>query len=838
MHNPFADPQAMITRHNARFTVLTPQLIRMEWSANRQFVDDASLVFINRRMPVPQFEARTAGKWLHLQTEKLLLRYKASRDRFTKENLEISFELNGKCVAWQPGKRDHSNLRGTTRTLDAVSGATQLEPGLLSRKGWALVNDSKRPQLDDSAWPWVKSRPNSEQQDWYFFGYGHDYKQALYDFTRVAGKIPMPPRFAFGTWWSRYWAYTDQELKQLVEEFEHHNVPLDVLVIDMDWHLTFNLRWWNKRVDQAGQRMGWTGYTWDKNLFPDPTAFLGWLARKGLKKTLNLHPASGVLPHEERYAEMARAMGLDPATKRHVPFDIANKTFAENYLNILHHPLEEQGVDFWWLDWQQGDKTQVAGLNPTWWLNYVHFTDMERRKKARPLIFHRWGGLGNHRYQIGFSGDTYSNWESLAFQPYFTSTAANVGYGYWSHDIGGHMPGEVTPELYTRWLQFGVFSPILRTHTTRNAKADRRIWNYPNADYNNMRAAYLLRYALLPYIYNAARQTYDTGVSMCRPMYYDWPECEEAYTARDQYFFGNDLLVAPITAPISPKNSLAQKQIWLPQGQWFEWFTGTMLTGATFIERSFALEEIPVYVKAGTIIPMQPEMMHTRAKPIDPLILMIFPGEQGETCVYEDEGDSLGYQTGECAWTRARHEQIDPTTKRVTILPVEGKFPGMLASRSYELRLPCAWPPEEVFSNGAALRFSREGQTPSWRYEGEQVMLLISLPNFACAEKVEVLIKTAAALVEHNHLLNGVRGKLARLQRVMPWLNGLWPQEWSPEALIVAAQTGNRISLSPANALQEMQTLAQKYSEAVASIAGIHANQRIVARALRHLRAE
>ncbi len=155
---------------------------------------------------------------------------------------------------------------------------------------------------------------------------------------------------------------------------------------------------------------------------------------------------------------MARAMGIDPATKQYVKFDIVNPRFAENYFKILHHPLEQQGIDFFWLDWQQEGTTGLAGLNPTFWLNYVHSTDMERRGK-RPLIYHRWGGLGNHRYQIGFSGDTISTWESLTFQPYFTATAANVGYGYWSHDIGGHMPGKVDPEMYTRWVQFGAFSP-------------------------------------------------------------------------------------------------------------------------------------------------------------------------------------------------------------------------------------------------------------------------------------------------------------------------------------------------------------------------------------------
>jgi alpha-glucosidase (family GH31 glycosyl hydrolase) len=163
------------------------------------------------------------------------------------------------------------------------------------------VDDSERPLFDKSDWPWVMAREGRHRQDLYFFGYGHAYKKALFDFTRVAGKIPMPPRFTFGFWWSRYWPYTDEEMRQLVEEFEIHHVPLDVLVIDMDWHVTFLRDWWKKEKDLAGERKGWTGFTWNKSLFPDPQAFLEWVKNKGLKTTLNLHPASGIQPHEECY---------------------------------------------------------------------------------------------------------------------------------------------------------------------------------------------------------------------------------------------------------------------------------------------------------------------------------------------------------------------------------------------------------------------------------------------------------------------------------------------------------------------------------------------------------
>lgn len=649
--NPVADPKAIVTNGNARFTVLTPRLIRMEWSENSQFEDHASFVFINRHLPVPRFQRDSENGWLVLRTDELVLRYKEGNGQFTSDNLRVEFVLNGAMITWTPGAEDKGNLQGTNASLDGVKGSTPLGSGLLSRDGWVMVDDRKRPLFDNSDWPWAMPRPTSQRQDLYLFVYGHDYKQALHDFTRVAGKIPLPPRFALGTWWSRWWAYTDAELAELVRGFREHDIPLDVLAIDMDWHPTFGVFPGRKStLDQAGRALGWTGYTWNKNYFPDPPKFLDWVHRQGLKSTLNLHPFSGVQPHEEQYPEMARAMGIDPETKKYVPFDIANKKFAENYFKILHHPLERQGIDFFWLD--GAGAISVAGVNPWWWMNYTHFTDMERRGK-RPIIYARWGGLGNHRYQIGFSGDTIAVWESLAFQPFFTATAANAGYGYWSHDIGGFNRPRVGatpvdrsgsrgwriwpavglpqdpdyPELYLRWIQFGVFSPILRTHATKDPNSERRIWAYPAEYAAAMRDAYVLRYALIPYIYTAARTAYDTGISIIHPLYYDYPEAAEAYEFKDEYLFGSDMLVAPVVAAVNEKNLLATKSIWLPPGTWIEWFTGTRLKGPATIERTFALNEIPVYVKAGAIVPMQPNMCYTGEKPVDPLILNVFPGD-------------------------------------------------------------------------------------------------------------------------------------------------------------------------------------------------------------------
>ena len=823
--NPAADPKAIVLEGEARFTVLMPQLIRMEWAADKQFEDHASLVVVNRRLPVPEFKTARENGWMVLRTSKLTLRYRQTPGEFTKENLHAEFELNGKPVSWTPGMEDKGNLQGTIRTLDGVKGSTPLGTGLISRDGWVVVDDSGSPVFDNSEWPWVITRPEGRRQDLYLFAYGHDYKRALYDYTQVAGKIPLPPRFAFGTWWSRYWAYTDTELIELVRGFQEHDIPLDVLVIDMDWHPTFGVKWWENKKDQAGQWLGWTGYTWNKIYFPDPLKFLDWVHLQGLKTTLNLHPASGVQPHEEQYPEMARAMGIDPATQRYVPFDITNKKFAENYFKILHHPLEEQGIDFFWLDWQQDQASKIPGVNNTWWLNYTHFTDMERRGK-RPLLFHRWGGLGNHRYQIGFSGDTVAVWDSLAFQPFFTATAANVGYGYWSHDIGGHMRTTLGakpaaglpqdpdyPELYARWIQWGVFSPILRTHTTKDPESERRIWAYPAQYAAAMREAYLLRYSLLPYIYTAARNAYDSGISICHPLYYEYPEAAEAYEFKDEYLFGSDMLVAPITAPVSAETGLATKTIWLPPGTWIEWFSGTELKGPAKIQRTFRLEEIPVYMKAGAIFPMQPKMRTTGEKAADPLILTVFPGSAGETRVYGDAGNTPGYTNSEFSWTTVRHSVLEDGRRRIEILPVKGSYPGMIRQRAYEIRLPFTLPPVSVHANGTPVPHSAAESARGWRYNGSTLSTVISVQRIGVNQKLEILVKPPTV---PGSLADGVPGKLARLRTAMDTLNRTWPNNWSPDILIEAAQTGRRMTLDPSKAREELE----KLQRSIPAIAG------------------
>lgn len=842
--DPVAAPNATVRIGHARFTVLTSRLIRMEWAANDAFENHASLVFMNRNLPVPPFtehmEMQNGVRVLHLDTRDLHLTYRATGTddgEFSAANLQIEFALNGKPVLWTPGMPNPENLLGTTRTLDGANGDATREPigqGLLSRAGWDLVDDSETPLFDsadfsfskgeNSPWPWVMQRPSGKRQDWYFFGYGHNYKGALAAYIKVAGKIPLPPYFAFGAWWSRYWPYSDQEFDHLVRDFRRSDVPLDVLVMDMDWHPTARQLSLKGKVDQSGQHLGWTGFSWNRLLFPDPPAFLSGMHRQGLKVALNLHPASGVQPWETRYPAMARAMGIDPASGKYVPFEITDKKFAMNFMDIIHHPLEKEGVRFWWLDWQQGSKTAVPGLNPTWWLNYVYFTDQTREGK-RPLLFGRWGGLGNHRYQVGFSGDVISTWKSLAFQPGFTATAANVGYAYWSHDIGGHIPGVDSPELFTRWVQFGVFSPILRTHSSPDPNAERRIWAYPEPYSDIMRDAYHVRYAMIPYIYTEARRTYDTGVAFLHPLYYDWPESNEAYNARNEYMFGRQILAAPVTVPIHPDTNLASESIWLPEGEWIEEPTGKHFHGPVRVLRQFSIDQIPIYVRPGAILPMAPSMQWTGQKPVDPLTITVFPlkpGTQSKYTLYQDAGNSRGYESNQAAWTTIRASQHGGDLT-VTIDPVQGSYPGMEHSRGYLFRLPNDWPPAAVTFNGAPLAYAAEGTRDGWRYDGNTLTTIIRVPATTTDAPAVLRVHRLELLIGKRRQLDGFAGALTRLHQTSLVIDGTVPLAWRPDALVDAMQSGDRISYHPDTIQQEIAGFPAKLKAANESVQALKA---------------
>jgi alpha-glucosidase (family GH31 glycosyl hydrolase) len=666
---PNAHPAAVITGPRYRFTVLTSRLIRMEYSADDSFEDRATQLVLSREFELPEFRVIDHGSHLQLITAHLQLSY--DKGPFTPSGLsvQVTGNLSDHKSMWRYGEPT-SDLGGTARTLDDINGAVPLQSGLMSRNGFSVVDDSASLVFDDAGGLEPRSGTGT---DLYFFGYGRSYRECLADFYALTGPAPLLPRFALGNWWSRFHRYSAADYRELFERFDREKLPFSVAVVDMDWHTV--------DIDPK-YGSGWTGYSWNTELFPDPDEFMAWLHERGLRITLNVHPADGVQAHEDAYAAMAERLGVDAENEDPIVFDITDPAFLTAYFELLHHPLEERGVDFWWLDWQSGPHSRVAGLDPLWMLNHFHFLDAARAG-ARPMTFSRYAGLGSHRYPIGFSGDSIVSWESLDFQPYFTATAANVGYGWWSHDIGGHMGGVKDDDLAVRWTQFGVFSPIMRLHSQGNPFSGKEPWNF-RADAAAVMGDHLrLRHQLVPYLYSMNYLSSGGARPLVEPLYYDYPEEDGAYRARNQYLFGTQLMVCPITQPMNSAVGVGKVTAWLPDGVWVDYFTGLRYEGGRELHLYRGQESIPVLARAGGIVPLVPlaDVGNATDNP-ERLQVRIFPGADGAFDLAEDDGS--GSLVTEATWAHTLLE-FAGDTGIFTIRPTEGNVACVPALRGFDL---------------------------------------------------------------------------------------------------------------------------------------------------------
>ncbi len=644
---PTAKNECIIKGDKYRFTVLTSRLIRAEYSETGFFEDRPTQTVINRNFPLVKFKVEEDDNSLIINTDNITLTY--YKKAFDKNSLFIKYTgENSKVNAgygstvWMFGGRPSPNLGGTARTLDGVNGECELEDGIMSKGEVTMLDDSNSLIINSDG---TISARDVFYTDVYLFCYGSaknkfEYKNALKALYSLCGKTPLLPRFTLGNWWSRYYEYTQDEYINLIKKFKEEDIPFSVAVVDMDWHY----------VDiDTKYGSGWTGYSWNKNLFPNHKKFLNDLHNEGLTVSLNLHPQQGIAAHEDTYENMANAMGIDPKTEKTIEFDITDTRFIENYFQKVHHPLEEEGVDFWWMDWQQGNNSKVEGLDPLWMLNHYHYID-NGRGKNRPLMFSRYAGIGSHRYPIGFSGDTYMTWESLDFQPYFTATASNVGYGWWSHDIGGHMFGKLSGEMIARWVQLGVFSPINRLHSTKGDFMGKEPWNFNKAYEVSMKKFLKLRHELIPYLYamNYRSANFDEPIVM--PLYYNWSE-NEAYNHKNEYTFGSELIVMPITTPCDVETGLGNAKAYLPDGEWYDFFNNTRYIGKRELKVHRNIENMPVFAKAGAIIPMaRLEKVNDINNPSN-MIIKVFAGADNQFELYEDDGKTKDYLMGKSAIT-------------------------------------------------------------------------------------------------------------------------------------------------------------------------------------------
>lgn len=706
-----------------RITPVAPRVVRLEWSPTGQFEDRPSTFAIHRDLPPQPVRATREGGRLSVVSEHYRLEYDEGPFSTNGLQVQVTGNLSAYHSVWRygqdlslpahqegrrRGERTRSldgNLGGAARTLDEADGAVPLEPGVNSRYGYALLDDSDSMVFDaDGTLQPREADPGT--QDLYLFVAGHDHVGAVQDLHALSGPQPLLPRFALGNWWSRFHRYSEESYLQLMDRFSEEKVPLSVAVIDMDWHLT--------EVDpQHGS--GWTGYTWNRELFPDPARFQQELHERGLAVTLNVHPADGVRSFEDAYPEMCRALGRE-VDGEPITFDAADPAFMSAYFEVLHRGLEEQGTDFWWVDWQSGPYSRRAGLDPLWVLNHGHFEDSARDGR-RPLTFSRYAGPGSHRYPIGFSGDTVTTWDSLAFQPRFTAAGANIGYGWWSHDIGGHMEGHRDDELTARWVQFGVFSPIMRLHSSNSPFSGKEPWRFGAAAEATMTEHLRLRHRLLPYLHAMNRRAHVEGRSLVEPTYFV-DHSPAAYEHLDQYSFGSELLVAPITRPAARDTGRGAVDVRLPTGRWVDIHTGLAYRGGRSLRLHRDLSSIPVLLRAGGILPLAAETK-------DPWSQEQMPALQVLVAAGESRSFSLWEEPEEGTWTCTEFAlDIESGSLRIT-----SDGAGFGPERTLSLRLL-------GFEESAFADLT--GPTGSLEAHSEAGGLLVEVELPACTDEIEL----------------------------------------------------------------------------------------------------
>ncbi len=749
----------------ARFEVLSPTLFRLEYADDGRFEDRPTLTAVDRAAGGARVRTRVVDGIRVIKTSRVVLRYRIGAGPFDAANLKLALTVGDQRRAvhpsfpsatstapaaepppittapnpGDPAPRLEGNLGGWYRGLDGQLGPVPLHDGLLSREGWYLLDDTISPLLIEGG-RWFAPRPqhSGAYQDGYLFAYGQDYAAGLRDFRNLAGPAPLLPRQAFGNWFSRYNFYSARAYQKLVARFRRSRVPLDVLVVDTDFK----------------SPNPWNGWQWTPVFGSDPAGFVSWAHSKGLAVSLNVHPSiSQADPAYPATDAAAGGLKIDSGRCRvHLQdpnavcgaWDWARREQVDSYF-ALHAPFERDGVDFWWLDWNSDESdARAPGLTPDTWINAL-YAERQRGRGTRWPVLSRigssfWnyhgampGAWAEHRYAIHFTGDTYPTWPVLDFEIRFTaSEGAGIGLPYVSHDIGSFRGEKLPSDMYVRWVQFGAFQPILRLHSDHGYRLP---WEYGPVARRIASDFLRLRESLVPYLYTAARDAYDSGLPIARPMYLTWPGAARAYRFDGQYMLGDELLVAPVATP----GRRASKRVWFPPGDWIDVFTGSVHRGPGSERISVPLERMPVFARAGAIVPRQPYASHVTSPP-DPLAVDVYAGADGAFDLYEDSGSGFAYQRRGFARTGLRWRQGEGSAT-LTVGPARGTYRRMPSRRRYLLSFVDVDRPLRVTQSSGG----RVKELRGWSYDPSSRRLEVAIASVAARAGATVRLDLPAA---------------------------------------------------------------------------------------------
>lgn len=500
--------------------------------------------------------------------------------------------------------------------------------------------------------------------------------QLTSSYRRLTGEVPLPPVWALGYIHSRERYKSQAELLENAKGFRDRGIPLDVIV--QDW------QYWG--------RYGWNDMRFDEAEYPDPAAMVAKLHAEHVRLMVSVW--SRIDPQSDLGREFAARKYFIPGTQW---VDFFNPAAASFYWGKVRDRLLRYGIDAWWFDATEPENDDLAGrmthvgwggtvrdLYPLFVTRTVYQGLRHDAPGRRPFILTRSAFIGEQRYGAAvWSGDIGANWASLRRQITAGLGYVVTGLPWWTTDTGGFFrPGEsqytdpAYRELFLRWFQYSVFTPLLRVH---GYQSDTELWRYGPYLEAQCRRWLALRYKLLPYLYSEAARVSFSGSTLMRPLVLDFPGDEKALSQPFEYMFGPALLVAPVTSP-----GIVEKKVYLPRsaGGWYDFWSGRRSRGGSEVSVQTPMEQIPLFVRAGSILPLGPALDYATESSAEPIELRVYAGADGAYSIYEDDGTDFGYEKGERSSIPIRW---DEARQALTFGAREGCFPGMPRKQTFRV---------------------------------------------------------------------------------------------------------------------------------------------------------
>ena len=663
-----------------RITVLTERLIRIEYNDQGIFEDRNTELVQNRIFEVPEFKVAQNDYTLIIQTKYFKLEYKKeakiSASKLV-QNGALKVTLNETDKEWHYGHPEVRNLLGTSTSLDDKN--IPIRKGLFSIDGFASIDDSKSLIINpDSSF----TQREVNGVDTYLFMYKRDFGLALSDYFKLSGLPPLIPRYAFGVWWSRDASYKTNDIVKIINDFKIKEIPLSIVLLDRPWHLK---KYNDKDIT--------TSYTFDTSLIPAPYDLINYIHSGGIRVGLNINPIEGIYPNESNYSSFLSDAKIN-SDGNPIKLNLHNRAVMQSYYKNIIEPLKKLGVDFFWND-------LYLKKNPEQLYVFNHFQSLydNRDINKRGLMLSRATTVAPHRFSVHYSGRLNVSRETLRNLPSFNSSAANMGISWWSHDIGGFSGGIEDRELYTRFVQFGVFSPIFRFSFSKGKYYHREPWKWDLKTFEIVRNYMKLRHKLIPYIYTESYKYHKLGVPFIQPLYYMVPTILDNKSYKNEYFFGSEMLVAPILEKEEALIDRVFHKFYLPSGIWYDFRTGKKFIGGKGNMAFYKNEEYPVFCKSGAIIPLSSisGKLNDTDNP-DILEINIFPGSNNSYTLYEDDGVSNNYKNGKFFKTLIDY-RVDEESFLTTIKMQEGSISVIPEVRTFKIRYRNTRIPDEVTVN-------------------------------------------------------------------------------------------------------------------------------------------